>query len=398
MHIDMRTALFMVAISELLFGVLLGAVWAMRRRETSLAYWSVASLCTAGGAFLYCLRGAIPDLLSIAVGNMLMLLTGTLRWAGIRRFDGLLTPRWQYLSPPLILFVLAAFSGPLGLTPGDRTVLVCSCGVFFAILVVVDTLRANRVERLSTRPVLIVVKSVAIALEFAQIAIALQDHSPANRSFMAWQGWYPIAMLVFFSTYALVNLSNFMMLFERHENRLVQAATLDTLTSLLNRAGFNQLAERQCRRDACDGQPVSVLVMDLDWFKKINDTYGHDAGDAMLCAFAHCARAALRPTDLLARPGGEEFWALLPNTDLAEAARIAQRVCDDFRALRVPVEGQAISATVSIGTAEVDMTTQSLSAAIARADQALYAAKHEGRDRVRRLEAVSAIELSLALA
>jgi diguanylate cyclase (GGDEF)-like protein len=386
MHIDMRTALFMVAISESLYGLLLGAVWALRRRETSLAFWSAASLCTAAGGFLYCLRGAIPDLLSIAAGNMLMLFTGTLRWAGLRHFDGLPAPRWQYLSLPLILFLLSAFSKPLGLTPDHRTIIVCSCGVSYAILMVLDTLRANRVERLSTRPVFIVASVVSIVLEFLQIATALQDHSSANGNFMAWQGWYPLSMLVFFSTYALLNLGGFMMLFERHEDRLVLAATLDALTSLLNRAGFNQLAERQCRRSARDGQPVSVLVMDLDWFKQINDTYGHDAGDAVLCAFARCARAALRPTDLLSRPGGEEFWALLPVADLDEAVRIAQRVCDQFRELRVLVEGQAISATVSIGVAEVDTLTHSLQATIVRADQALYAAKHEGRDRVHCME------------
>ncbi len=382
MHIDMRTALLLMSISSLVYGLLLAAVWAVRRRETALAFWSVASLCTAGGTLLYFLRGTIPDLLSIAVGNMLMLLTGTLRWAGLRRFEGQHTPAWQYLSAPLMLFGVAAFTEPLGLTAARRTVIILLAAVLFNGLIIRDSLRAYRAEPMVTRQMLIASIGLNIVLVCVQLAVVWLQQPRADLSFTAWQGWYPMVMLVYFSSFALVNLSSFMMLFERHENQLVRAATVDALTSLLNRKGFEQLADRQRQRSLRDGKPMSVLVMDLDWFKSINDRYGHEAGDAVLSAFAQTARVALRPTDLLCRPGGEEFWALLPDTDLAGARLVAQRVCDQFRGSSLRFSGWEISATVSLGVAEAVLPDESLHAALGRADQALYEAKHAGRNRV----------------
>ena len=382
MQIDMRTALLLMSISSLVYGLLLAAVWAVRRREIALAFWSVASLCAAGGSLLYVLRGTIPDLLSIATGNMLMLLSGTVRWAGLRRFEGLHTPAWQYLSAPLILFGVAAFTEPLGLTAAHRTVIILLAAVLFNGLILRDSLRAYGAEPMVTRKMLIASIGLIIVLDVVQLAVVWLQQPRADLSFTAWQGWYPMVMLVFFSTYALVNLSSFVMLFERHESRLLRAASIDALTGLLNRAGFTQLADRQRQRSVRDGKPLSVLVMDLDWFKSINDRYGHDAGDAVLNAFAQTARAALRPTDLLSRPGGEEFWALLPETDLADARLIAQRVCDQFRGSSLRFSGAEISCTVSLGAAEVLLPDESLQAALGRADQALYEAKHAGRNRV----------------
>jgi diguanylate cyclase (GGDEF)-like protein len=244
-----------------------------------------------------------------------------------------------------------------------------------------DLWRAQRREWLAMRRVVIVILCVHVPIEgIRTLQGALSGLSPTQ--YLDANALQAVLLLGILSLYVLLDLSAFMMLFERHENRLVLAATLDALTSLLNRAGFMQLAERQRQRSAQDREPVSVLVMDLDLFKSINDTYGHDAGDAVICAFARCARAALRPIDLLSRPGGEEFWALLPNTDRDEASRIAQRVCDQFRGTQLQFEGRTIAATVSIGVARIDTERESIQAVLARADQALYEAKHEGRNRV----------------
>ena len=382
MHIDLRTCLLMVGISELLYGLLLGASWARHRREACLEFWFVASLCTALGALLECLRGQISDLLSVAAGNMFLYFTSTLRWAGLRRFFSIAVQPWQYLSWPLAMFVLYAFSEAIGYDATERTVITCSCGIPFKILMIADTARMGSGERLFTRHALIATCVFSLIFELAQIALAVLAQPIATKDFMAWKGIYPDVVLVFFSSYAVLNLATFMMLFERHENRLVRAARLDGLTGLLNRAGFTYLAERQKKGSAIDGEPVSVLVMDLDFFKKVNDTYGHDAGDAVLCAFAKSARDSVRPGDLLSRPGGEEFWALLPNTDMDEASRIGQRICDQFRGVRVRFAAQTIAATVSIGATELNLPDESIRAALARADEALYTAKHLGRDRV----------------
>ncbi len=230
------------------------------------------------------------------------------------------------------------------------------------------------------RQVIIAIGSLTVLFEIAMGAHNLL--AGPSQYFLAQNPNNTALLLVFLNIFALFDLASFLMVFERQETRLVRRASVDSLTNVLNRAGFNELASRQSRRNGRELRPISVLVMDLDFFKKVNDSYGHEAGDAVLRAFAQAARTALRPTDLLARAGGEEFWALLPRSNLAEAERIAQRVCDGFRHVRVAFKGQSIAATVSIGVAEANTENETIQAALSRADLALYAAKHEGRDRV----------------
>ena len=168
---------------------------------------------------------------------------------------------------------------------------------------------------------------------------------------------------------------------ERLQNQLRRAAQDDALTNLLNRGGFNALSLRQLARCRHAAQPVSVLLMDFDHFKRVNDSHGHDAGDRLLCAFAETVRAQSRASDLVARYGGEEFCALLSNAGPQAAMVIAERIRHCFEQVTVPAEGCELGTTVSIGVAHVG-PDESINAALQRADQALYAAKREGRNRV----------------
>jgi diguanylate cyclase (GGDEF)-like protein len=124
------------------------------------------------------------------------------------------------------------------------------------------------------------------------------------------------------------------------------------------------------------------MLMDLDHFKKINDSYGHAAGDRLLCAFADCAHEVVRPTDLLARYGGEEFSMLLPDTDLVQAERIAERLRARFAGVRIEMDAERVGTTVSIGVTQIQLDRETVERALARADVALYRAKEQGRDRV----------------
>lgn len=165
---------------------------------------------------------------------------------------------------------------------------------------------------------------------------------------------------------------------ERLQADLRYQAAIDPLTSVFNRRAFFAAAEPLLQRAQCGQRPTSVLIMDLDHFKSINDTHGHSGGDKVLQCFAATARQALRGQDLLTRFGGEEFVALLPETPIGQAVEIAERV---RRAVeRSSAKGVASSCTVSIGAAVA--TGDTLDQLIARADIALYQAKHQGRNRV----------------
>jgi diguanylate cyclase (GGDEF)-like protein/PAS domain S-box-containing protein len=173
------------------------------------------------------------------------------------------------------------------------------------------------------------------------------------------------------------------------EEQLRALATTDSLTGAVNRRHFVELAQRERERALRSRSPLSLCLIDVDHFKGVNDQYGHVAGDHVLSAMAEAARAALRISDVLGRLGGEEFAVLLPDTDLAGALVVAERVraavaatevqSGEVRANDAP---RSIRVTISVGVAE-HRSDESFEAWLKRADQALYAAKDLGRDRVK---------------
>lgn len=159
-------------------------------------------------------------------------------------------------------------------------------------------------------------------------------------------------------------------------------AHTDELTKLNNRRQFLQQAEKKLQ-DSTDSKIFSLLIFDVDNFKLINDNYGHDAGDQVLCAIADIACQEMRRSDVLARFGGEEFIALLPDTSQQEALMLAERLRVKMAQHQLYIKQQPIPFSVSIGVAQLDhQAQQSLNDLIKHADIALYEAKRSGRNRV----------------
>jgi len=169
---------------------------------------------------------------------------------------------------------------------------------------------------------------------------------------------------------------------ERLLRNLDQQARHDSLTGILNRRAFLDRADEECARALRHARPAAVLLLDIDHFKRINDTAGHHAGDEVLRAVVAAIKATLRREDLFCRFGGEEFCLLLPDVDLAGGARVAERIRALVAALAVPFDARELCVTVSIGTAAIGPTLPSIQAALKSADLALYRAKSNGRDRV----------------
>ena len=169
---------------------------------------------------------------------------------------------------------------------------------------------------------------------------------------------------------------------KRMEEQLAALARTDSLTGVYSRRHFIEASEDLIRLMRRNRRPLSLMMADLDHFKRINDAYGHHAGDLALVAFATTCREIIRKSDLLGRVGGEEFAIALPETALAQALELAERLRDATAAVAVPVHGENIGLTVSIGVTELADDETSLHAMMRRADVALYQAKAEGRNRV----------------
>jgi diguanylate cyclase (GGDEF)-like protein len=166
----------------------------------------------------------------------------------------------------------------------------------------------------------------------------------------------------------------------RNAEAMEQLATIDGMTGIYNRRHFLSLADREWDRASRYQRPLSFLMIDIDYFKAINDRFGHEIGDRAIVHVANLARECKRTSDVLARIGGEEFAMLLPETDLDDAQIVAERLrCE---VAKCPLAEVAHSATISIGVATADEKMDGLSDLMKMADQALYAAKRAGRNRV----------------
>tara|TARA_R110002072_G_scaffold51666_6_gene138480 strand:+ start:1509 stop:2447 length:939 start_codon:yes stop_codon:yes gene_type:complete len=162
------------------------------------------------------------------------------------------------------------------------------------------------------------------------------------------------------------------------EAQLERLATTDMLTGLVNRSQFDMVLKNEFNRQHRYSRPLSLIMLDLDYFKDINDSYGHDVGDQVLMELADLLKRNLRKADCCARWGGEEFMLLAPETSLEQAVRLADKIRGAIKHTAFPLQS---SVTASFGVVEVH-SQESVKSVMKRVDNALYLAKNKGRDRV----------------
>ncbi|HVT34468.1 MAG TPA: diguanylate cyclase [Nevskiaceae bacterium] len=169
---------------------------------------------------------------------------------------------------------------------------------------------------------------------------------------------------------------------KQREDRLYQRATRDALTGLFNRGHFTEMGTQEIERARRFAEPLSIVLMDIDHFKKINDTWGHETGDQALIALANAVNGFIRKIDFVGRLGGEEFALALPRANKEPALDMAQRLRLHIAALKLGSAGKEFSFTISMGIAALRPDTRDLQELLRNADAALYRAKREGRNRV----------------
>jgi len=160
-------------------------------------------------------------------------------------------------------------------------------------------------------------------------------------------------------------------------------AIRDPLTGIFNRRHFDETARRLIPRLRHNGEPLGLILVDIDSFKEINDRHGHDVGDRALQLVGQMLRDAIRPTDLPCRLGGDEFVVALPGASGAATAARAEALRASLAAQSVQANGASVTVSASFGVAVLTGAGDTLQAALRRADQALYEAKRAGRNRVR---------------
>lgn len=245
------------------------------------------------------------------------------------------------------------------------------------VLLAIPLLVVNPAMRMPPKATLV----TAVSAFYVGMDAALRNHVPHPALTPATLHGVHYFNVAAFITLLVLLAASYYVFITRSEAALMRLATTDTLTGLLNRRALLDRIAGAARRSRRQDRLTAVALLDVDHFKAINDTHGHEAGDAVLRAAAQALKAAVRDTDLLARWGGEEFLAVLPGADAATACRVAQRMLERLTALQVDTPAGAIAVTATVGIAGI-AEGESFEQALARADAALYQGKQDGRDRV----------------
>lgn len=381
----MSDPIALLAVTTLLSVMMLGIVWSLRRcGQPGVTLWLYSNLTAMGALMLFTLRGTIPDVLGIVVANGALAWALALFYAGTLRFCGR-APPWRLLAA-CTLAVVAGIVTWRYVFPdfNTRVVIVSAFHAWFCAATGVALVRGRPRAHAASHH--LATAGFAFFLAAAHVlrgilsALSVMD-DPAT---LVSPGLNAVFLVLGAIACPALTMGAVLMIHDAMVRRLEAIANTDFLTGVLSRKAFEDEAARELARAARGGGPPVLLIVDIDHFKLVNDTFGHATGDAVLAGFARLAAASLRATDRIGRIGGEEFVVLLPGSSLDEAGHAAERIRAQAEASRVGhAGGQAgvVRYTVSGGYAAWQ-PGETLAQLTARADTALYMAKLSGRNRM----------------
>ncbi|ODS64295.1 MAG: hypothetical protein ABS41_03275 [Arenimonas sp. SCN 70-307] len=382
MELDVRSVMLVGVLLSILTVVLLaqaGQAFPVERRRL-LRIWTVGLLLQPVAWALLATRGLVSDALSISLGNGLLLLGFAEMARAVRGFQGLPERRlayWTLVSLVVVALMVFAEGWP---HYSARVLVNSSCA---AILLASIALALSRdYTRRGFTAARLTGAFAGLGVLIALWRFAEHSLDPRATGSLYDAGASDIAVF----SYACVgvtflSLGFVLMHTERAYEDLRRLASLDPLTGVLARSGLAEQGHRLMSESRRYQRPLSMLLMDMDQFKQVNDSLGHAAGDTVLRHLAERARRVLRGEDVLGRLGGDEFVALLPSTDAAGARVVAERLRDALHEAHARYRGEEVPVDLSIGVAEA-RAEDSFDALLQRADQAMYGAKRAGGNRV----------------
>lgn len=384
MLLDNKTLLISLMLVSALMALSLAAV-SRRGERDGLSKWAGALALESLVWFLVAARGAIPDFYSILMANVLMASAQALKLVAIHEYRRKNIPYLQCLLPVSLALAVFAY-----LHYGDvRQRLIFGSIIFGAqMLMILHALRSDTDSRAGSAWWLLFGSTALMVPLLALRAIAgllgtLEFATPSSAT-----APNPVQLAIFVGVIALDLLGSMgfiLMIKERGDREIRALAMTDSLTKTLNRRAFMEQAEKETAAARRQRLPLALLMIDIDHFKRINDEYGHPAGDTILVDVAGLLASQLRKQDTLGRYGGEEFCVLLPATNEAGASALAEKLRCAVEAMPLTIDGNAISVTVSLGVAAYEATAADYhpdcNMLIENADKALYQAKKKGRNR-----------------
>jgi diguanylate cyclase (GGDEF)-like protein len=371
--LDAKTGMLLWASETLTLAVLLGTLWLHRPSRRHNLYFAAGFLATGIGAILVALRGTIPYFLSIEVGNTLALAAFGFWLAGLSSFEQRKLGGW--IAIPALLWVAGMLIPQVRESMASRILLYHTCaavGYFMlAGVVLADRGRASLSRKVLAATFILqalfggIVASIVIPGDTSANAVALT--SP-----LAFSGILGFTIIIMISAKIIM---------EDTETRLHRLAMTDHLTGVLNRRGLVEEFDHIKKRSSGSNRYVALVLFDIDHFKKINDKFGHQSGDAVLVHFCNLARHVIGERGLFVRMGGEEFALVAEVESPSSTVTLAEAIRSSLRLSKISSRGENIEVTTSVGISEAMIKDADLSVMMTEADRALYAAKKAGRNR-----------------
>jgi diguanylate cyclase (GGDEF)-like protein len=379
---DYTTSYIFFLVSLGLFTVVLLSLALVDRSVIGARWLACATLSDLLKTTLQGIHSHAPRFVSVCLANELNILSFFLMFMGLRWFV-VRKPLHSWLGPILTGIAMLAY---LGMFVEKMRVwsfsmaalpVLSICAILVWIMVRQKDERFVIPARLTAAFLSIHVIALAYRCWLSLLGIPALSSGPSPWADPRWMYSMLVIMLI---AYCLLLMFVLFTVMEMHST-VAHAAGVDALTGALNRRALMKHAARELVRSERLARPLAIVVMDLDNFKRVNDTHGHGGGDVALCAFVDLVKEHLRPEDAIARIGGEEFVLMLPGADTAAAAQIAERLRSGLEQMRIHYEGRMIVTTVSVGVTE-RQPGDPLTTMLKRADGLLYQAKSNGRNLV----------------
>lgn len=379
---NVQVLIAIVLLQQGFFGLLwLGAAWLRLARRPAL-HWSATTLLLAGGMALLIERDALGPWAGRALPYVVNVLAFAIARRGVQWFARLRVTDAEHAGV-VALTAAAVAASVAGVVDPAVARVAGTAGMAWSLL----RGGAELVRGLRCEFGALAAWTCSVPLWLIAALLALRGASPlwsdhrAGLPLTVDSGVNVALMFAFIALGMMLNAGLCAMVVLRLVRRLQHLSRHDALTGVLNRRGLELALQVEHERLRRYGRPYALVAVDIDSFKRINDTHGHAAGDAVLAGLADTLRGSCREPDRVARTGGEEFCVLLPEADRGAAERAARRLLGEVRARRFDVADGSLRVTVSLGVVVADDRDESLDALWRRVDRALYAAKDGGRDR-----------------
>lgn len=381
MNLDLRTMMVVIAAMSFLFAGLLELAGLHAGNVRGVRIWALASFCISIGLSFAIAMLTPSDGWVLVAGATFVGAGASLQFAGIQAFKD---ERCDWRIPiAFILAILASTTWFAVLHPDiearsiTNSLILALANAACASALLVPVKPPLRTAYWFTGGAF-----AALAIVFLIRAIVIMLSPDNTYGLYANLAINPATFFAASMTQLCITFGFVLMLNYRLANELHDLASRDQLTGALNRRGLEEEAVRQQARCLRYKAPLAVMLIDVDHFKQINDQYGHQAGDEVLRRLTAVVQASIRTEDYFARYGGEEFCVLLPAATESDVMVIAERLRQNYAAMRVNLEDETIASTISIGVADSTHTGMVFNFLVAAADQAMYRAKQTGRNRV----------------